>query len=187
MKILLGAAAAALIIAPVEAFAVDLDFTFTNASDGVVVKGVIDGLTPGATSAASSVSITGYTDISVDDPYEFSTPFEMTSITTNSFTLDPSGSLTAADFTGQGFFGAFSSEVDLSLFRGPGSDVAGVFQNLSSGSGPFVQSGGDFGKLDFAVVTQASGAPEPAMWIVMLVGFASIGAIGSRRVSRAPG
>ena len=75
MKNLVMAAMAVLaLLAPARSWAETVDFTFTNVSIGDVVTGEIDGLAVGSTGAASSVIITGYTELSAGDPYWFPTP-----------------------------------------------------------------------------------------------------------------
>ncbi len=178
---------AAALLAPgqIRAATVNIDFTFTNPSVGDVVTGEIDGLTVGGTSSASAVYITGYTDPPPPSPYSsiytFPTPLLMTAITTNSFTVDGSGDLTVADFNGEGFFGSPGTNVNLAIVRVlPSVDVGGVFQNIYPASGPIVQSGGDFGQLDYVPVP-VSATPLPAALPLFATGLGALGLFGWRK------
>jgi hypothetical protein len=69
---------------------------------------------------------------------------------------------------------------------GGGEDVGGVFQYIcclyGPNSGPYVQTGGDFGKLDFQTVA-AGVTPLPPAWTMMLIGIAGFGFVAYRRRS----
>jgi hypothetical protein len=187
------------LLAPLQARAATINFvfTFTNSSAGVSVTGEIDGLTVGGTGPASAVIINGYTEpagvptgaitagyLYSTYPYAFPTPLIIPT-TTNSFTVDASGVLTVGNFTGTAFFDSNNalasqpSSVFLSLTRAlPGEDVAGVFQDFFPLFGSVVQSGGDFGNLDYvAVVPDAVPGPVVGAGLPGLI-FAGGGLFG---------
>jgi hypothetical protein len=183
---LIAAATAAVLIASAQtrAATVDIDFTFTNTVTGTVVEGEIDGLTVGGTSSASAIYINSYTN-GTNTPYSFPTPIlMMTSVTSDTFTLDASGAVTAAKFNGDGLFGSFSTFVNLSITRDePSEDVGSVFQYIDTGSGPYVQTGGDFGQLDYEPV---SATPLPATLPLFANGLGVIALLVRRRKRKAP-
>ena len=182
---LIAVSAVAVLIASAQARAatVDIDFTFTNTVTGTVVEGEIDSLTVGGTSSASAVYINSYTN-GTNAPYSFPTPIlMMTSVTSNAFTLDAFGAVTVANFNGDGLFGSFSTYVNLSITRDePSEDVGGVFQSIDTGSGPYVQTGGDFGQLDYEPV---SATPLPAALPLFATGLGAMGLLGWRRKRKA--
>jgi hypothetical protein len=198
---LITAAVAAALYVPVQTRAetVNIDFSFSNPSVPDAFTGVIDGLTVGGTSSGT-VYLTGYTDPAPPNPYSsiytFPTPLLIPvlnnlSIPPNSnpphdsFTVDATGTLTAADFIGQANFSPNNSYVDLTLaYDGPdsGTDFAGLFQTLVPLSGPLDQSGGDFGNGDYTTV---SSTPLPAALPLLATGLGAMGLLGWRRKRKA--
>src|SRR5258708_38648460 len=96
--------AAATLLAPSQTHAstVNMDFTFTNVSTGATVNGEIDGLTVGGISGSSAVFITSYTETQPIFFASFPTPILIIpfSPATNVFSVDASGTLTFALFSG---------------------------------------------------------------------------------------
>jgi hypothetical protein len=194
---LIAAALVAALYAPAQtrAATVNIDFSFSNPSVPDAFTGEIDGLTVGGTSSGT-VYITGYTDPAPPNPYSsiytFPTPLlipVLNDLSTppnsnpprDTFTVDATGTLTAADFVGQANFSPNDSYVDLSLtYDGPGSgtNVAGLFQYIVPPSGPLDQSGGDFGN---GVYTTASATPLPAALPLFATGLGAIGLFGWRK------
>ena len=174
--------AALLAPAQTRAATVNIDFTFTNTFTGTTMTGEFDGLTVGSTTSAPPVFITGYTETSPLTPYSVPTPLLFTpDILYNTFSVDGSGALTAADFRGTGYFGtsyvyfAFNKIADA-----PAN--GGIFQYLSDGAGHFSQSGGDFGNANFVSV---SATPLPAALPLFASGLGALGLLGWRRKRKA--
>ena len=91
----------------------------------------------------------------------------------------------AADFNGDGLFGSFSTFVNLSIDRDePSEDVGGVFQSIDTGSGPYEQTGGDFGQLDYAPMS-VSATPLPAALPLFATGLGAMGLFCWRRKRKA--
>lgn len=194
---LIAAAVIAILFAPAQTRAdtVNIDFSFSNPSLPDAFTGVIDGLTVGGTSSGT-VYITGYTDPAPPNPYStiytFPTPLlipVLNNLSTppnsnppqDSFTVDATGTLTAADFVGQANFSPNNSYVDLTLvYDGPGSgtNVAGLFQTIVPPSGPLDQSGGDFGN---GLYTTVSSTPLPAALPLFASGLGALGLLGWHR------
>jgi hypothetical protein len=175
--------AALLAPAQTRAATVNIDFIFTNTATGTTVTGEIDDLTVGGTSAASAVFITGYTETSPPNPYSFPTPLFLVpiDIAHNVFTVDAFGALTAATYSGKGFFGTgIFNYVTLTLNKITDAPANGsVFQYVENDfHNGTVQSGGDFGNTSFVSV---SATPLPAALPLFAGGLGVIGLLARRR------
>jgi hypothetical protein len=184
-KFLIAAAIAAVFIAPLQtrAATVNFSFDFSNTSAGIEIFGEIDGLTVGATSAASQVIINSYTQTSTI--YTFPVPIDMTAgASQNSFTVDATGTLlTAGNFSSTVTF-APNTTLFLSLTRAPGTDVAGIAQRFTSPISVTddIFNATDFGKLDY--VAQSS-TPLPATLPLFATGLGALGLLDWRRKRKA--
>ena len=178
---LAGAAVLCFVFAPVQSRAatVNFSFDFSNTSAGIEIFGEIDGLTVGATSAASQVIINSYTQTSTI--YTFPVPIDMTpGASQNSFTVDATGTLlTAGNFFSTVTF-APNTTLTLGLTRGPGTDVASIsqlFLDPNSALGDIFNET-QFGILDYAPIQ--SSTPLPAALPLFATGLGALGLLSWR-------
>jgi hypothetical protein len=179
-RFLIASMAVGALLSPVQTHAETIDFTFSNPAAEDTVSGEINGLTAGTSGPASSVSITGYTQLGAVF-YTFPTPLLITP-STNTFTLNSSGNLTTSNFVGDGIYDLNNDFVNLSIILSPGAGgvAADVDQVVFPIGGSEITSGGDFDIGTFTPVP-VSAVPEPSTWALMILGFAGLGFMAYRR------
>jgi hypothetical protein len=168
---LAGAAAIGVtsVLAAAPAQATNFDFSFVSDEfNPGTVTGVLEGLTNGLSVDPTDILITSAPVTGLSYPFEMSP----TSFTySGGFTVS-GGVVTGADFTA-GTDADGDVLLGLNAFFGNGFGIVGTSDAAANGSG-------------FAGATYTPvGVPEPANWVLMLVGFGGLGAAMRSRRKRA--
>src|SRR5215472_1059873 len=173
-----------------SASATTLTLSFTNTIGGVTgtVSFEVQGLTNGTTSKATNVTLLTYPSALDPEINQEGTNVTLwTFQNVNSFTLDASGNLTAADFDASTF--NLEGSVDVFVFDTitpplPGEAPGNPSPLAFLGYGPYTGSlgSGPYPNAVVSVPTVGSTAPEPSG--LVLLGTGLIGGIGAIRWKR---